>query len=392
MRSRTGLSRSGAERRRRGSRCGWLRLAGAIAREAAVTALTQRLTSVLTVTVIASVCVAVLLTAGRAEGSADDVLSSLDDSGTRSIIVRAEAGAGLDTGVLDRVRALGGIEWFGAFGPAEDVTNAVIEGGRPVSLRLFYDGDAGSEARASRLAAEQLGLSDGVGAVVSRESHSAFGVAGLVDLSPDLEFLEPVVLLPSPPSVLNLSAPPPSGPEVSGAGPVAVLVVRAESPLAVRAVASAVTSVLGVDDPSTVTVQTSERLAAVRNQVENQLDDFGRTLVLSTFTGSSALVAAILFALVMMRRKDFGRRRALGATRSLIVALLLSQVALAAVGGVLLGTVVALTLLTATQQPLPTPAFIAAVGILAVFTGLVGAVLPAVFASTRDPLRELRVP
>ncbi|RFA13296.1 hypothetical protein B7R21_07960 [Subtercola boreus] len=359
-----------------------------MAREAAVSAITQRLASLLTVAVVASVCVAVLLTAGRADASAHEVLSSLDDSGTRSIIVRAEAGSGLDTGVLDRLRTLGGIEWFGAFGAADDVTNAAVEGGLPVSARLLYEGSIdGSHplpgGRASRAAARQLGLADGVGAVVSRLSGASVDIDGLVGLSPDLRFLEPLVILPAPPR---------EDPAPPHENPVAVLVVRAESPQVVGAVAAAVTSVLGVNDPTTVTVETSERLAAVRNQVGNQLGDFGRTLVLSTFAGSSGLVAAILFALVMMRRRDFGRRRALGATRSLIVALVLGQVGLTAGAASVFGTGVAVVSLALLRQPLPTPAFTAAVAILAVTTSLVAAVLPAVFASTRDPLRELRVP
>ncbi|RFA15095.1 hypothetical protein B7R22_07115 [Subtercola boreus] len=395
---------------------GWCR-AGALAREAAVSAVTQRLASLLTVAVVASVCVAVLLTAGRADGSAHEVLSSLDDSGTRSIIVRAEAGSGLDTEVLDRLRTLGGIEWFGAFGAADDVTNAAIDGGLPVSARLFYgvepvvgiaggdplsgpegadllSGPEGSHSapggRASRAAAGQLGLADGVGAVVSRQSGTSVDIDGLVDLSPDLRFLEPVVLLPAAPH--ENPAAPHENLAASHEKPVAALVIRADSPQIVGAVAAAVTSVLGVDDPTTVTVQTSERLAAVRHQVENQLGEFGRTLVLSTFAGSSALVAAILFALVMMRRRDFGRRRALGATRSLIVALLLGQVGLTAGAASVFGTGVAVALLALLRQPLPPPAFAAAVAILAVTTSLVAALLPAVFASTRDPLRELRVP
>ncbi|RFA09125.1 hypothetical protein B7R54_07715 [Subtercola boreus] len=354
-----------------------LRRGAALLREAAVCVLSQRLASLLTVVVIAAVCVAVLATAGRAEGSANDVLSSLDDSGTRSIVVRAEPGSGLDTSVLDRLRMLGGIEWAGAFGAADDVTNAALEGGRAVSRRAFYGGDAASGARVSERAADQLGLSDGVGEVVSRASGEEVDITGFVELSPDLRFLEPVVLVPAP---------------TPQASPVAVLVVRAQSAPLVAAVATAVTSVLGVDDPTTVTVQTSERLAAVRQQVENHLGDFGRGLVLSTFAGSSALVGAILFALVMMRRRDFGRRRALGASRSLLVLLLLSQVGLTAALASALGTVLALSALALLRQPLPTPAFTVAVAILATTTALVAAVLPALFASTRDPLRELRVP
>ncbi|RFA21071.1 FtsX-like permease family protein [Subtercola boreus] len=171
----------------------------------------------------------------------------------------------------------------------------------------------------------------------------------------------------------------------------AVVVVRAASPTLVGAVAAVVSSVLGVDDPTTVTVQTSEQLASVRQQVAGQLGDYGRTLVLSVFGAAAALVGAILLALVMLRRRDFGRRRALGASRSILVALLLSQVGLLAAVAVLVGVTAALLLLGVQGLPLPTPAFTIAVGVLAIVTSLVAAVVPALIASTRDPLRELRV-
>jgi putative ABC transport system permease protein len=126
--------------------------------------------------------------------------------------------------------------------------------------------------------------------------------------------------------------------------------------------------------------------------VQGQLGSFGRNLVIVIFALTALLVAAILYGLVMLRRKDFGRRRALGASQSLIVAILLTQMAVLSVIGAILGSAGAAIGLIATGDPLPSWDFFTAVCILATVTGLVAALAPALAAARRDPLKELRVP
>jgi putative ABC transport system permease protein len=100
----------------------------------------------------------------------------------------------------------------------------------------------------------------------------------------------------------------------------------------------------------------------------------------------------ILTGLVILRRKDFGRRRALGATRALIVCLVLTQTLGLAAGGAVLGTAIATLVLSFDGDPLPGIAFTSGICVLAIAVSLVAAVVPATFASRRDPIRELRVP
>lgn len=94
----------------------------------------------------------------------------------------------------------------------------------------------------------------------------------------------------------------------------------------------------------------------------------------------------------MLRRNDFGRRRALGASQGLIVGLLLTQVAVLSAIGAIIGCAAAAIGLAATGDPLPGLDFFAAVAALAVAVGAVAAAIPAVAAARRDPLTELRVP
>ncbi len=86
------------------------------------------------------------------------------------------------------------------------------------------------------------------------------------------------------------------------------------------------------------------------------------------------------------------KARALGATRGLIIGLVLAQTALLATGGTLAGMLVAVSILSISHDPLPGFAFFAAVGVLAVATAVIAASVPAIVASRREPIRELRVP
>jgi putative ABC transport system permease protein len=133
-------------------------------------------------------------------------------------------------------------------------------------------------------------------------------------------------------------------------------------------------------------------LADLRALVQTQLGSFSQSLILLTFGLSGILVAAILYGLVVMRRKDFGRRRALGAAQSLIVSLVLSQIVMLAAAGATAGSVISAIALAVARNPLPPLEYFVAVAFLAITIAVLAAVFPAVAAARRDPLTELRVP
>ena len=93
-----------------------------------------------------------------------------------------------------------------------------------------------------------------------------------------------------------------------------------------------------------------------------------------------------------MRRKDFGRRRALGASRALIICLLLTQTAVLCLAGTALGIGISLIVLASAGDPLPGASFTGALAVLTVTTALAAALTPAIAASSREPIRELRIP
>lgn len=361
----------------------------ALLREAVVTAWAQPVASAVSIIIVAGMCATVLLTTGRTVGAEQAVLGSIDSAGTRSIVIRAEASAGLDSSVMDRIAVIDGIAWSGAFGPATDASNVAVPGAVKVPVRRVWSADLGglgipaAQPVADRTvwaSTETLalwGMPDEVGGVVTG-AGAEFAVAGSMSEPDFLDFLQPLAVAPQSAE--------------SGVGRVSALVVIATRPDLVVPVSRAVQSVLGVDDPTAVTVTTSEDLAALRALIEGQLGSFGRNLVLTVFAVTAILVAAILYGLVVLRRRDFGRRRALGASQSLIVALLLAQMTVLSIVGSGVGAAVAAVVLAAAGDPLPGVAFFCAVAVLGVAVAVVAAVVPAIAAARRDPLRELRVP
>jgi putative ABC transport system permease protein len=320
-------------------------------------------------------------------------MAEIDSAGTRSVVVRADPGSGLTTAILEQLAVVDSVDEAVGLGPVTDVRNAQFEGGTPVPVRMLYGdldeligGDGWvalpGTALASERAAAELGLVDGVGGIVAADG-AGFTVSRPFDVPEHLRFLEPLVVVPT------------GQPAEAGSGdadPLAVLVVLADEPHHVAAVADVVFGLLAGIDPGSVTVETSQQLADIRAAISGELGAHGRATVLGILAISALLVAANLLGLVVMRRKDFGRRRALGATKGLIVGLLVTQVGLLSLIGAVLGSVGTVATLTGTGQPLPDLEFIAAVGVAGILTAGVAALLPATIAARRDPLHELRVP
>jgi putative ABC transport system permease protein len=362
-----------------------------VLREAWSTSRAQPVASLVSIFIVAGMCVTILLTTGRTVGAEDRVLASIDSVGTRSIVVRADADSGLDTTVLGRLNNIKGVESAMAFSSATDAENVAILDGTKVSVRLVWARSfkvlkvrepitlEGQNALASKSALRLLGIDGSSGGIVT-SNGATYAVTGELSVPGYLRFLQPVVLVPQHQQALK-------SPQ-----PVAVLVVVAASPRLVSAIVRATESILAVDDPSKVKFSTSESLATLRQLVQGQLGAFGSGLVAIVFSVSAVLVAAILYGLVMFRRRDFGRRRALGASRSLIVGLLLCQTAGLSLCGAIIGSAIAVAALLITGDPLPGVAFFLAIAMLATATAVVASIVPAVAAALRDPLQELRVP
>jgi putative ABC transport system permease protein len=164
------------------------------------------------------------------------------------------------------------------------------------------------------------------------------------------------------------------------------------APDKVASVADAAYLLLAPTDPSSVGIQTSETLAQVRAAVQGELGRYGRNLVTLVLAAGLVLTGLNVYGTVTTRRRDFGRRRALGATRPTIIGLIATQTALTALIGATAGTGATWLILTKTTGTPPDPTFTLAIGVLAILTTTIAAIPPATIAAYRDPVRILRVP
>jgi len=366
---------------------GRFRSVGAVMREALSSAWSQPVQSILTFAMVAGMCVSVILTAGRTVGAQERVAATLESPAGRTIVVRAAADAGVTSAILERLRYVRGITWAGAFGPAIDVTNSNIPDGNPVPLRTSWGLEtsqsgapfaAGGDSLAwgSVDALEALGMNDHSGTATSAAGTS-YSIQGELVTPTYLSDIQPLLVTPQ---------------SSRSSGTVAVVVVVAKSPALVKSLIPVVMGLTDASDRSKIKIETSQALESVRSSVNHQLSAFGRGLTLIIFGATGALLAAVLCGLVLLRRRDFGRRRALGASRSLVVSLVLTQTLFVALLASIVGTAAAAATLLLTGDPLPSLTYSIAVAVAATVATIVAAVPPSFLAANRDPIKELRVP
>ncbi len=374
-------------------------LRGALLREGLLIARSQPVASLVTALVLALVCGVTLSTTGQSAAAEARVLQGIDEGGTRVIVVEDADGEGrISATSVARVAALSDVEWVLGLGPVLDVRNAAIAtASSPVPARVFYGQlpaevrtggrapDAG-EALVGREAWEQLGLVHAAGGVTSETLDAA--VVGSFSAANPLQFLDRSVLI---------------APPAAEEGNTSIRDAAAEQPL-LRAMYVMVSDVHRVDAITTAlrdviesqtsqySVATPAELVEIRAVVADELGASSRRLMLVILGVGLLIIAVTLTGAVSQRRRDFGRRRALGATRSAIAVLVLTQTAAASVLGAAVGVAVGLIVVRRLAGSLPSPAFVLGVTTLAILAGLVAALPPACLAATRDPVRILRVP
>lgn len=88
--------------------------------------------------IVAGMCGSVVLTQGAVAATRAQIVSALDTEMVRSIIVRADSEAGIDSSVLARVATLANVDQAYGLGAAVDVTNSSFPGGPRVGMRATY--------------------------------------------------------------------------------------------------------------------------------------------------------------------------------------------------------------------------------------------------------------
>jgi len=364
---------------------------GELLRDAAASAWAQLAATLTVALVLAAICLAILVAAGQSAATKARIIGQIDSAGTRLIALSDQDGA---SGMLPSAPAMiaswSDVSWAIGLGAAVDVTNPalpmgraasrVLVGGLPPQLPLVRGrAPRPGEAVAGVGAAAALNLAPNLGRIqaIGQADAEPIGVVGVFTTSGPLAQLNDVVLIAqSPTNIPTLRY-------------VYVMAVNV-------AVIDRLENVLATSTPATnlaaLTVETPAGAIALRDVIAGHLGAASRQLMALIMAVGGVIIAVTMFAATMPRRPEFGRRRALGATRSALVASLIIQTAIGALAGVLLGTVVGLITLWATTRSLPEWRFTTGVAGLVLLLALTASTPVATIAAHRDPLRILRVP
>lgn len=173
------------------------------------------------------------------------------------------------------------------------------------------------------------------------------------------------------------------------ARPPARIIVLAREAASVPPVLALALTTIAAPRADDLRVEAPTELARLRAGVATELGSYRRALLIGLLAAGAGLTALVVLADTLVRRRDLGRRRALGATRSMLVALVVARTAYAALGGVVLGSVLGTFLTRDAGLPLE---FSVAVSVLTLLAALVAAVGPAAVSAHRDPVLVLRTP
>lgn len=150
---------------------------------------------------------------------------------------------------------------------------------------------------------------------------------------------------------------------------------------------------VGVGHDDSITVDKSDDIKKLGGVLTSSQNSYTSVSILGTIALSLLVLAFLAVLMVNSRRVEFGRRRALGASRRTIIALLTLQsvltVGTACLSSGIIGVVIALVFF---PRGVPSVLFLASVTIIMIAGALIVQMPSVLFAALRDPVRVLRTP
>ncbi|ACZ32177.1 protein of unknown function DUF214 [Xylanimonas cellulosilytica DSM 15894] len=363
----------------------------ALARDAVDGARAQRTATLTLLVVLATVCFAILVTTGQSAASEARIVEQIDSAGTRLVAISDDGGkAGILATAPHVLAGLSDATWAFGLGVAVDVTNPTLPDGRAAARVIVGDAPADlaitggrtpqpGEAIAGTGATAALHLGPGLGTIrpIASPGDDVVGVVGTFEATGPLAHLNDVILIAAAPDdVTSLR----------------YVYVMADDVAVIDRLETILRTSTPTLDVNALTVETPAGAIALRDVIAGRLGAASRQRMAVVMGVGAAIIAVTIASATASRRRDFGRRRALGATRSALVATTLAQSSLGALAGITLGTLAGVATLAATTGSLPSWRFVAGVAGLALLLTLATATPIAAHAAHRDPLRILRVP
>ncbi len=349
-------------------------------------ALAQRTSTISTFLVVMATVIAALLTAGQNAASAEQLRHHIDSTGARILTVTDRSDDQWITAEkIEHLGAVSGVERAVGFSPVRDVRALPLEGAAPVSAREVSDISAVARVVVGKLPPSGTGVVVGaettaalhfsapVGYVES-EAGEGFPLAGEVAARSGFEDLTGTILTVATPATHYRE--------------VRVIVTDLA---VIETVTSALYAIIGTSDGAIVTIDNPSGVAAASQLFSAQYARYGAAVLLGILTAGAIFTAIISMTNVIANRRDLGRRRALGSTRAQLALFTVGQAALPAIGGAFLGAVAGLAIAATWLEPVPLRSALA-IWILVVVTAVAAPVIPAIWASRRDPVAVLRTP
>lgn len=365
-------------------------------REALAEAGAHKVTSLLIVTIVFVSTLAILLTAGRAAGAERQIAEDIDSTGLRTIIFDIPSDRKLQPNVLKNIEALEKIVWLAGFGPPQDVTSGINPKSQKIVARTFYASDKqkllpentpefkSQTAYASPEALNSLGIPDGVG-FLTLETGTSVNLAGTAIPPEFLKFMEPTVLLTPPTSTtstVNTQSPDERN--------IALIVAVAEKARDVKQLQEAIIPLIANDKTQKIGLRVNDELLQINKQISERLNAFSWQLVSGILLTAFTVISTIMSGLILLTRKDFGRRRVLGATRTDIFTLITIRITLLALAGSTAASISAAIILTVQKQIPPALEFFTAVSVLTTGSAMLASLLPSTIATRKQAILELR--
>lgn len=341
------------------------------------------------VVVVCAGALIVFATTGQGMASQLGALERINSPQGRLItITDASGGAGLRADSVATLASLDGVEWAVGVSAAADVRNVHAPWGATVPARLIHGplppsltvratrAPRAGDALVTTAQLEPLHMAGPFGAVQGGKVGGT--VVGTFEAGQPLQSLAETALV--------LAA------DDAAEQPLLRIYLSVDDVSRIGVVREAALSSVRAADRSQLTVQHAEELAKVGADVVERLAAQARQTLLGVLGITCVLVAAVWFGRVQAIAKDIGRRRTLGASRSLIAAQVIVNAVLCGALGTLLGCALGLAVVWRLTGRLPGATFVIAVALLIVLACALAAVPPAIRAARVDPARILRVP
>jgi putative ABC transport system permease protein len=358
--------------------------------EAWRTAAAQRASTLIVAALAAATVLTTLLTVGRTAAAETQIASRLDQAGSRVLTVQdSRRQELLHDAVIATIGKFDTVERAVGLSAPQDVTSGPTLGEGPKVPAWSITGEL--EDAADLTAGRWPGQHE---AVLADEGARVLGVDGISGhlRAGDQDYA--VVgryRSRAPFNELDSGALLGSDRQHNGGASAASLHVVARDSSHVRHLQGHVLRVVAAPRPTDIDIRSPLDLAQLQQQVGTDVSRFGRTLLLLVSGGGAVLTALVVTAEVMLRRRDLGRRRALGASRDAVTALVTLRTFIAASGGTLVATGAGSAIVHAAGT-LPPVRFIAGTAVVTLLTATAASLLPATIAARRDPVHILRTP